>query len=434
MSHETHAAAVVPNAASTGITSDIATEYEPTERVRPLFIVLFGLVNFGLYFTVLMPALFSLPYKVTLIAPDDRVAVLGAVVTVGAIVQIILGPIAGALSDRTRTRIGRRRPWLIAGILILALGSTNVALAESVPMLLIGWVIVTVGGAACSAAVVPIVAERIPESQRGLMSAIIGVATQLGGVFGYTVGGLLTGNLVLLFLVPVITLAVFGAIYMLVFADRSVPIPHTTVGQAFRALVFNPLKHRDFSLVWLGKLLMQVGLAFLTTYQLYFLLDRLGFTPEQAGANLALVGGVGLLVTMTFAVVSGTLSDRLRRRKVFIYIAAVLAAVGMALMAITDGFGLFFAAVLFILGSAGMFGSVDVAMASDLVPDRAQAGRWMAIYHLAATLSTAIAPLVGAALLAIGTSSTDNYTALFLAGAAVALGTAIVTIFVKGVR
>lgn len=407
---------------------------EPQKKVGGLFLALFGILNFGLYLTVMMPALFTLPYKVGVLAPDDKVAMLGVVATIGAVVGLATGPIAGVLSDRTRTRIGRRRPWLIGGVLVLAFGSTIAALSESMPVLILGWVVVSCGGAGVAAAIVPVVAERVPEQQRGTVGAIVGVATQLAGVLGYTVGGLLTSDLLLLFLVPVIALALVGVVYMIVIPEPLVELPKTTVAQTFRSLVFNPRDHRDFSFVWLGKLLMQVGLAFLSTYQLYFLFDRLGFTAEEAGANLALVGGIGILVTMTFAVVSGILSDRLKRRKVFIYVAAVLSAVGMTLMAFTDGFGLFFAAVLFILASAGMFGSVDVALASDLVPEREQSGRWMTTYNLAATLSTALAPVLGAGLLAIASVQSANYTALFLTGAAVSLACGIATSFVKGVR
>ncbi len=407
---------------------------DPQKKVGGLFLTLFGILNFGLYLTVMMPALFTLPYKVGLLAPDDKVAVLGVVATIGAVVGLITGPMAGVLSDRTRTRIGRRRPWLIGGVLVLALGSTIAALSESISVLIVGWIIVSLGGAGVAAAITPIVAERVPEAQRGTVGAIVGVATQLAGVLGYTIGGLLTQNVLLLFLVPIIALAVVGTVWMLAIKEPLVELPRTTVAQTFRSLVFDPRKHPDFSWVWLGKLFMQVGLAFLTTYQLYFLLDRLGFTAEEAGANLALVGGIGILVTMTFAVVSGILSDRFKRRKVFIYVASVLAAIGMATMAFTDGFGLFFAAVLFILASAGMFGSVDVAMASDLVPQREQAGRWMTTYNLAATLSTALAPLLGAGLLAIASTESANYTALFLAGAGISLACGVATSFIRGVR
>jgi MFS family permease len=350
------------------------------------------------------------------------------------VVGLVTGPVAGVLSDRTRTRIGRRRPWLIGGILVLGLGSTIAALSESIPVLIVGWIVVSFGGAAVAAAITPIVAERVPEAQRGSVGAIVGVATQLAGVLGYTIGGLLTFDVLVLFLVPILALAVVATIWMLAIKEPIVELPRTTVAQTFRSLVFDPRKHPDFSWVWLGKLFMQVGLAFLSTYQLYFLLDRLGFTAEEAGANLALVGGIGILVTMTFAIVSGMLSDRIKRRKVFIYAAAVLAAIGMALMAFTDGFGMFFAAVLFILASAGMFGSVDVAMASDLVPQREQAGRWMTTYNLAATLSTALAPVFGAGLLAIASTDGPNYTALFIAGAVISLACGLTASRVKGVR
>lgn len=407
---------------------------EPQRKVSGLFLTLFGMLNFGLYLTVMMPALFTLPYKVGLLAPDDRVAVLGIVATIGAVVGLITGPIAGVLSDRTRTPIGRRRPWLIGGILVLAAGSTLAALSESIPMLIVGWIVVSLGGSGVAAAITPVVAERVPEAQRGTVGAIVGVATQLAGVLGYTIGGLLTFNVLLLFLVPIIAFAIVAVVFMLATKEPVVELPRTTVAETFRSLVFDPRKHPDFSWVWLGKLFMQLALAFLTTYQLYFLLDRLGFTAEEAGANLALVGGIGILVTMTFAIVSGTLSDRLKRRKAFIYIASVLAAVGMAIMAFSDGFGLFFAAVLFILASAGMFGSVDVAMASDLVPQREQAGRWMTTYNLAATLSTALAPVFGAGLLALAATDEPNYTVLFLVGAAISLACGLTASRIKGVR
>jgi len=97
-------------------------------------------------------------------------------------------------------------------------------------------------------------------------------------------------------------------------------------------------------------------------------------------------------------------------------------------------FGLFFAAVLLILGGAGMFGSVDVALASDLVPERAQAGKWMTTYNMAATLAGAVAPLVGAGLLAIASTTSTNYTALFLAGAAGSLVAGGLTMFIRSVR
>lgn len=416
------------------VVDHVAPSADAPTKVSGLFLTLFGLMNFGLYFTVMMPALFSLPYKVQLLAPDDKAVTLGLVTAIGAVVSLIAGPLAGVLSDHTRSRWGRRRPWLIGGITGTLVATIGVALAPNVPTLILAWALVCLAGSGTAAAITPVVAERVPEPQRGTVGAIVGVATQLAGVFGYTIGGMLTGNLVLLFTLPVIVLAVFALIFTFVYPDSTAPIAHTTVRETFGLLLFNPRKHPDFSLVWVGKFLMQTALAFLTTYQLYFLADRLGFTAEEAGQKLALVGGLGILVTMSFAVGSGLLSDKIRRRRVFVITASVLTATGLTLMAFTDGFGLFFAAVMFVLGAAGMFGATDVAMASDLVPDREQAGRWMAIYNLAATLPSAVAPLIGSSLLLLGDPAGGNYTAMFLTGAVIALGTGVTTFFVRGVR
>lgn len=423
------------------IANDDATELasavpavEPQEPVSRRFLTLFGFLNFGLYLTVLMPGLFSLAYKVQELHPDSKTVSLGIVAAIAAGVALISGPAAGVLSDRTRSRWGRRRPWMLGGVLVGSTGAVIIALAPNLVVVAAGAMVVTMGGSALAAGVVPIVAEQVPERQRGMVGAIVGVATQLAGVVGYTLGGLLTSSMLLLFGVPYIVLGIIILVWIRYVPDSSVEIPRTSLGETFRLTVFNPRQEPDFAFLWLGKLFMQIAFAFLTTYQLYFLGDRLGFTAEEAGQKLALVGGLGIVVTMSFAVVSGLWSDKLKRRKAFIVTAGILCAAGLGLMSITHGFGLFFAAVMFILGAAGMFGSVDVAMASDLVPDREQAGRWMTIYNLAATLPSAIAPLLGSLLLAIGSTDATNYTALYLAGAVFALGTCLTTFAIRGVR
>ncbi|MEK6344768.1 MAG: MFS transporter, partial [Curtobacterium sp.] len=227
--------------------------------------------------------------------------------------------------------------------------------------------------------------------------------------------------------------AVLGALFMFLLPEAKVELEPMSIRASFRQMFFDPRKHRDFTILWVGKFLMQTALTFLSTYQLYFLLDRLGFTAETAGSRLALVGGLGILVTMTFAVGSGIISDRLQRRRLFILLAGVLTLVGMVIMAFASGFGLFVAAVLVIVGAAGMFGSVDVALASDLIPEPARAGKWMTTYNVASGVATAVDPLAGALLLAIGGGGA-NYTALFLAGAVVAVLAGVLTTAIRQVR
>ena len=83
---------------------------EPTQRVGRRWIALIALANLGLYLAYLGPISVLLPDQVQDIAgPAPKVAVLGLVTGLGAAVAMIANPVAGALSDRTASRFGRRR-------------------------------------------------------------------------------------------------------------------------------------------------------------------------------------------------------------------------------------------------------------------------------------------------------------------------------------
>jgi MFS family permease len=413
------------------IVTDIQSEPPPASK---WLIFVYAITMFAGSLTLLTPTIFALAYKVQLVDPQGKETSLGIIVAIAAAINLVAGPLFGVLSDRTRLRWGRRRPWIVTGIVICAGSGLLMALATTTLTIGIGWAAYTIGLACALGAMNPVLAETIPPSQRGTVGALIGVTGQLAGVAGTLTGGMLTGNLLLLFLLPVAVFAALFVVYAFTIPDRpaSATMDRQPLGAVFRQLVFDPRKHRDFALVWLGRFLMQVGLTFLSTYQLYFLLDRLGLVPEEAGQQLAFVGGIGVLVTTFFAIVGGILSDRLKRRKVFIYLAAALSATGLIILAFANDVPLFATAVVFILAAAGLFGSVDLALASDVIPDSAEAGRWMGIYFVANTTSTAIAPILAPIIMLIGGGK--NYTALFLVAAVVALGASLAAWRIRAVR
>ncbi|MFF2720481.1 MFS transporter [Streptomyces sp. NPDC058011] len=403
-------------------------------RVSTWFIFVYTLITFAANLTMLLPMLFGLAYKIQLIDPGGKESSLGLVVGIGALFNVVVTPLAGVLTDRTRSRWGRRRPWVAAGIVICAAAGTAIALASTVLFVAVAWVVYILGLAAILSALAPVIADQIPESQRGKVGAFSGVSTQLAGVAASLVGSALTGNLLLMFLSPIVVLVVAFVFYVSAIPDRPAARTkeHEPLAVVFRQLVFDPRKHRDFALVWLGRFMLQVGMTFFSTYQLYFLLDRIGLAPEEAGQKLALVGGIGIVVTTGFAVVGGLLSDRLRRRKPFLYVAAALAGGGLTVMAFAPNVLSYAVATLLILAAAGLFGSVDLALASDVVPDRTEAGRWMSILNVAGYIPSAVAPVVAPLILMTGGG--QNYTALYLTAALIATGAGITAWQVRSVR
>jgi len=135
---------------------------------------------------------------------------------------------------------------------------------------------------------------------------------------------------------------------------------------------------------------------------------------------------------MSFAVLGGFLSDRLGRRKPFIYLAAALIGGGLVTVATAADLLPYVVGGVMLSAGVGAFTSVDLAMATDLLPEKDKAGKYMSIYYLASGLPGTIASMVAPAIIAIGGGG--NYSALFVAGAVLALGAAISTWRIQGVR
>jgi len=77
------------------------------------------------------------------------------------------------VSDRTSSRLGMRRPWMIIGLLGGSLGILVVALAPSVPVVLAGWRIAQLSFNAVLAALVAVLPDQVPEVQRGTIAGAL---------------------------------------------------------------------------------------------------------------------------------------------------------------------------------------------------------------------------------------------------------------------
>lgn len=426
------AAVAAPLSDETQTPADGTTE---PPRVSGWFIAVYMLTYFGLNLTMLLPSLFSIAYKVQLIDPDGKETSLGLILGLGGLFGLIVGPVCGVLSDATRVRWGRRRTWHTLGIVLAAVGAFIIALAPAIPLMIVGYAIAQLGLAAFSAGFNPVLAERVPSSQRGKVGALGGVAASLAGVGAYLLGAQLTGNLFVLFMLPVTVFAIASVIFFLTVKDGPAPagLARPSARSIFGSFLFNPVKHSDFALVWLGKFCLQFGFTFFSTYQLYVLLDRLGFTAEEAAGQLAIVSGISLAAMMGFAILGGFLSDRLKRRKPFIYMAAGLIAVGLIVVSFAPDFVTFAVGGILLSAGTGAFTSVDLALATDLLPEKDKAGKYMSIYYISATIPGSLAPLIAPAILLIGGGGA-NYALLFLFGAVLSLGAIITTWRVRGVR
>ncbi|WP_194238347.1 MFS transporter [Streptomyces spongiae] len=406
------------------------------EPVSGRFITLYVLSYLGLYVAVMTPLLVSLAMRLETIDPQGKTSSLGLVVGLGTLVGVASGLAFGVLSDNTTSRLGRRKPWILAGMPVLLAGAALTGAGTSVSVLLAGFVVSQLGLSAIMTALLAMLPDQVPEQQRGKVSGLLGFTAQIAGVAGFQLATPLRESGVLLFLVPAVIACVALLPVVLFLPDRPVRRPagdRQSLAGLLRGLAFNPVRQPDLGWAWAGRFLIQLSLMFLSTYQLYFLTDHLDYELEKVTGLLALTGGVGLLMTSVGAVASGILSDRLRRRKPFIYAAATAFAAGFAVIASATSFAQVFVGSQIILLGAGVFGAVDIALITDVIPNRETEGaKYMSVFGIAAALPQSVAPLIAPFVLAVGGG--ENYPLLFLSAAGVAVIGGLTVRPIRGVR
>ncbi|WP_197977371.1 MFS transporter [Plantibacter sp. CFBP 8798] len=398
---------------------------------------------FGAYVALVAPIGLSLSLRIQELAPSN-VEVLGYVIGIAAVVTTITGPLVGVWSDRTRSRFGRRRPFAIGSALIGFVGLVIIAQAPSIPVLLIGWTITSAGWSSSMNSLIQSQADRLPESQYGRVAGLTGFIQMVAPVAGVGLASAFIGNNFLVFLVP----GAFGLLALLAWVvfirERdtrdAVFEDHLTVGKVFGSLVFDPRRYPDFAWNWLARLLFMTGVTFSSTFTSLFFASRL-----SAGGQVADIGGlivvlslVSIVVTGAGALLGGFLSDKLKRRRIFVLGSGIVYTIGAVILAL-GGSDL----AILLTGSCltglalGVFSSVDQALVLNVLPERdTNAGRFLGINGYSTSIAQAVAPLLAAPLILIGVSGDDkNYGLLFLVAAGFTIVAGVIVQWkIKGVR
>lgn len=366
------------------------------------------------------------------------------VVVGGTLAAVIVHPLAGALSDRTTARLGRRRPWLLWATLPNVIGLGLMAVAPSVPLLALGYLIVQIANNAANAPWSAIIADLVPSGQRGAASGWNGLLTVLGTVVGALVGGLIVNKdrpldeyrAQLLLMYGLIAAVQVVAVLLTVWRVRERPIATARpFGRAdiIRTYWVGPSAGRDFFWVCLTRFLVQQGIWGVFFFLQYYFDDVLGLPGERTmGTQFLPLVMVAAMTTVYFA---GTLSDRVGRKPLVYLSGAMMSVVCFAFIFFQVPAAVPIVAVCFGIGY-GAYTSVDWALACDVLPDDQEYGRDMGIWAIAGILPQIFGIVLGGITLAFFKSFPGHlgYTLLFVLTLVwFILGTALVA-RVKGVR
>ncbi|AYF98431.1 MFS transporter [Protaetiibacter intestinalis] len=411
---------------------------EPQRAVTGGWIAAFAAAWLGVWMAQLGPFQVLLPVQVDaeIGQPQDwtdSVVAFGIISGIAGAAAIIAFPVTGFLSDRTTSRLGRRRPWVLGGAALFAASLVALGFVHGIVLIATFWALTIVGLCILSSALTALISDLVPVRQRGFVSGWMSAPQAVGIILGV----LLITEVFVTVTLGYIAMAVGLAILVLpiVFFTKETPItkaerPQFTLGALLRGMWISPRKHPDFAWTLTSRVLVNSGNALGTGLLLYYLAFGLEIGIDKAEDALLPLIVVYLICVVLTALVVGYLSDRLARRKIFVIWGSLAQAVAaFVLVFVTSYEATFVAGALLGLGY-GAFLAVDQALATQVLPDPHDRGKDLGIMNIAFQVPQALAPLLGAFVV----DALGGFRGMFMIAALAAAMGALVVSLVRDVK
>jgi MFS family permease len=414
---------------------------EPRRRVSALWITLFATAWFGIWMAQLTPIQLLLPLQVNSVfhvkdGSSQSILAFGIISGVAGICALIAYPLTGALSDRTTSRFGRRRPWIFLGTVVFALSLVLLGFQSSIVGVGVFWALALTGFCILSAAVTATISDQVPVGQRGIVSGWVSAPQAIGTVLGILFVTSLALTQLIGYIAVAVLLLLFVAPFLLFIPDEVLPRvlrPSFKLGVLLRGFWINPAKHPDFGWTLTSRILVNIGNALGTTLLLYFLQSGL-HRGKSSQDDLLQLTIIYLVLFIVAALGFGKLSDVIGQRKVFVYAAAYLQGLAALLLALVPTWTIAnIGAGLLGLGY-GCFMAVDQALATQVLPDSHTRGKDLGIMNIATAVPQAVGPLLGAIVVATIGPAHGGFVALFVCSAIAAALGGLAIIPIKSVK
>ena len=407
----------------------------PATRVRKRFIGTLALANLAVWMGFFTPIQLLLPEQLEDVAGDQgKVGALGLVTGVGALVAVVATPLAGALSDRTTSRFGRRLPWLVGGTLLGAVALVVLSRQSTVVGVLFGWAAAQAFFNAAYAGLTAEVPDHVPVEQRGTVSGWFGLPQAVGVVVGVALVTSFTTTVVAGYLL------IAGVVVALVMPFAAVtrdpvldPADRPTLALT-KGWWIDPRRFPDFGWAWLTRFLISLGNALGTLYLLYFLRDKVhyeqlfpGRSAEDGVLVLILIYAAGAVAT---AVGGGVWSDRTGRRKPLVIVSSLVMAAGAVLLAVRPTWTASLVAAALLGIGYGVYMAVDTALVTQVLPAAADRGKDLGIVNIANAAPQVLAPALAAPVVA----GLGGYPMLYALTAVVTIAGAVLVLPIRSVR
>ena len=328
--------------------------------------------------------------------------------TMGLIIMIVWG----IVSDNTRTKFGRRRPYLLMGIVAgVAMMLFGLSLNYFI-CLIIDVVIIGLASNAFLVAERSLIPDTVEIEKRGRANGIINSVSYIGLLIGVAffilanelfgvpdprpgeVGTIITQNgHFILFFVGGIVFASVGIIGFLFIKEKPVSeLPEKKKFSGELKQIFNlaELKsQKEFYKILLALVIFQSGISSIMPFLFVFIFGQ-GLTTLQ----LLLMIGIAFPVIFVATIYLGRLSDKFGRKR-FVPISMIIVSIGYLIMPFASGnYILFIIGLPFVLVGVLSLVTPLNAWSQDLLPVYKR-GKFTGILNIVNTLSQIIGSFAG---------------------------------------
>jgi len=321
------------------------------------------------------------------ITPDPRPV--AWMVAGSAITATLTTLFMGTLSDRTRSRWGRRRPFILVGYILWGLSTVLFPTVAYIQTTSIAIIMVVVadsimtffGSTANDAAFSAWTTDIATTETRGRVEGVLNLSVFLAQIVAMVAAGMLIDSLgyfTFFYLLGGIVIVV-GVIAGSLLQDVQLPAESEEPKRSFLsefAELFdvNTLKeNRELFIILIFIMLSSIGMQVSLPYLIIYLENYIGVTKTE----FSIIGGAVMLGSAVFAIPFGLLADKWNKRNM-IFFATIVSSLGGILLSLVNSLPLLALTGLLWQAFSVAMGIASVAWLKDLLPEQSR-GKFLGI-------------------------------------------------------
>jgi Major Facilitator Superfamily. len=385
--------------------------------IAPLVLLGFGLATFNI---------------IRIVGVENATAVYGMVGGITGIFLVISSPLGGAIADKTRVKMGRRRFWMVLGSIGGALSMLTFTYANSVPVLIVGYCLANFFYGMVTLSCYAVVPEQVDPERFGRVSGLFGAAAPICVMIGQAVLGIYADVPVQQKLLAIIIIQVIGGISAALLIKDTQFTGNVEkkkgFGEGLKNFYPSIKKYPEYTWALLTKLFINVTNAGLSMLALFYIMrfhlgegDIMRVMAYQAPA---------IMIMVVSGLFGGFISDKIKKQKIFVMLAALITGICMIAFAFSGSVTFVIVGNFFFNFGFGMYTAVDNALVNRILPSKENAGKDIAIMNVTVQLSSAVVQFLAPMLIALGAKllGDDGYTFFFIVLAGFSILSALVVI------